>query len=88
MAKKDRKLESDSPVEALRIERTKLNQDEFASRCGIPRATYHRWISGVTEARLTFAQIKALCRELGIKTIDEIPSEFSPPTVNRDNLEN
>lgn len=90
MAEKDRKLESDSPVEALRIQRTNLTQDEFASRCGIPRTTYHRWISGATEARLTFAQVKALCRELGITTIEEIPSEFSPPIRDRetDNLEN
>ncbi|HLO51529.1 MAG TPA: helix-turn-helix transcriptional regulator [Kamptonema sp.] len=91
MAEKDRKQESDSPVETLRIQRTKLTQDEFASRCGIPRATYQRWIAGATEARLTFAQLKALCRELQIKTVEELPSEFSPPSVRNgatQNLEN
>lgn len=84
MANKDRKLESDSPVEALRIERTNLNQDEFAGRCGIPRATYARWISGTTEARLTLPQIKAMCRELGIKTVEDLPDGFRPSGVAHD----
>lgn len=78
---KSRKLkqESDSPLEALRIERTNLNQDEFAMRCGIPRATYQRWVSGKTEARVTLGQLKKICQELNIERIDELPDDFSPP---------
>ncbi|HLP89248.1 MAG TPA: helix-turn-helix transcriptional regulator [Nostocaceae cyanobacterium] len=76
---KKQKQESDSPLEALRIERTNLNQDEFAVRCGIPRATYQRWVSGKTEARVTIGQLKKICHELNIERIDELPDDFSPP---------
>lgn len=72
------KEESDSPLETLRIERTSLNQDEFAYRCGIPRATYRRWITGSTEAKLTISQFKKLCRELGINNPDDLPDDFGP----------
>jgi len=67
-----------SPIEALRMERTKLTQDELAVRCGIPRSTYQRWIAGKTEAKLSLAQLKALCRELGIERIDQLPDDFAP----------
>jgi transcriptional regulator with XRE-family HTH domain len=77
------KQESDSPLETLRIERTDLNQDEFAMRCGIPRATYQRWISGNTEARLTLDQVKKLCRELKIKNLEELPNSFGPPNFSK-----
>jgi transcriptional regulator with XRE-family HTH domain len=66
-----------SPIEALRLERTKLTQDELAVRCGIPRSTYQRWIAGKTEAKLSLAQLKALCRELGIERIQDIPDDFA-----------
>jgi len=68
--------ESDSYVETLRIERTQLNQDELAMRCGIPRSTYQRWITRKTEARLTLSQIKSLCKELSIERIEDLPDEF------------
>ncbi|TAE58856.1 MAG: XRE family transcriptional regulator [Nostocales cyanobacterium] len=74
------KQESDSPLDALRIERTQLTQDEFAMKCGIPRTTYLRWISGRTEARPTLVQLKKICKELNIKTIDELPDDFGPNT--------
>jgi transcriptional regulator with XRE-family HTH domain len=76
---KQRKQESDSPLETLRLEHTNLNQDELAMRCGIPRATYQRWISGRTEARLTVIQFKKLCKELNIDKIEDLPDEFGPP---------
>ena len=66
-------------METLRLERTHLNQDELAMRCGIPRATYQRWISGRTEARLTVMQFKKLCKELSIDKIEDLPDEFGPP---------
>ncbi|WP_375494768.1 helix-turn-helix domain-containing protein [uncultured Nostoc sp.] len=75
---KRQKQESDSPLDALRIERTDLNQDELAMRCGIPRATYQRWISGKTEARLTVSQFKKLCHELKIERVNELPEHFGP----------
>lgn len=75
---KQRKQESDSPLEALRIERTNLNQDELAMRCGIPRATYQRWISGKTEAKLTVSQFKKICKELRITSIEELPDDLGP----------
>jgi transcriptional regulator with XRE-family HTH domain len=67
-----------SPIEALRMARTKLTQDELAVRCGIPRSTYQRWIAGKTEAKLSLTQLKALCRELGIERVDELPDDFVP----------
>jgi transcriptional regulator with XRE-family HTH domain len=76
---KRRKQASDSPLEALRIERTTLSQDELAVYCGIPRATYQRWIAGKTEAKLSISQLKKLCQLLGIERIDELPDDFSPP---------
>ena len=66
-----------SPIEVLRLERTKLTQDELAVRCGIPRSTYQRWIAGKTEAKLSLAQLKALSRELGLERIEDIPDDFS-----------
>ncbi|AOY84629.2 MULTISPECIES: helix-turn-helix transcriptional regulator [Moorena] len=77
---KRRKHTSDSPLEALRIERTNLSQDELAIYCGIPRATYQRWVSGRTEARPTLRQLKLLCQRLGIEHIDQLPEEFGPPS--------
>ena len=65
-----------SPIEVLRLERTQLTQDELAFRCGIPRSTYQRWIAGRTEAKLSLSQLKALCRELGIERVEEIPEYF------------
>jgi transcriptional regulator with XRE-family HTH domain len=67
-----------SAIEALRLERTQLTQDELAIRCGIPRSTYQRWIAGKTEAKLSLLQLKALCKELGIERIDELPDDFAP----------
>ena len=65
-----------SPIEVLRLERTQLTQDELAFRCGIPRSTYQRWMAGRTEAKLSLSQLKALCRELGIERVEEIPEYF------------
>ena len=81
---KRRKQASDSQWEALRIERTTLSQDELAVYCGIPRATYQRWISGKTEAKLSIPQLKKLCQLLGIERIDELPDDFSPPNQSSD----
>ena len=63
-------------METLRIQKTKYTQEEFAKRCGIPRRTYLRWISGETQAKLTPAQVKAICKELDISVFD-IPDDFS-----------
>ncbi|HLO83415.1 MAG TPA: helix-turn-helix transcriptional regulator [Nostocaceae cyanobacterium] len=84
---KKQKQESDSPLEALRIERTNLNQDEFAMRCGIPRATYQRWIAGKTEARVSISQLKKICNELNIERIDELPNDFGPPKPDAEKSE-
>lgn len=78
MQDKRRLQESESVLESLRIERTSYTQEEFAKRCGIPRRTYMRWISGETEAKLTIHQIKALCKELKILKVDDIPNDFGP----------
>jgi transcriptional regulator with XRE-family HTH domain len=77
---KRRKQASDSPLEALRIERTTLSQDELAVYCGIPRATYQRSIAGKTEAKLSIPQLKKLCQLLGIERIDELPDDLSLPS--------
>lgn len=69
-----------SPIEAMRLSRTQLTQDELAIRCGIPRSTYQRWISGKTEAKLSLNQLKALCQELGIERVDEMPEFFAADT--------
>ncbi len=73
---RQQKQSGDSWLEAMRLERTSLSQDELAFRCGIPRATYQRWISGKTELRLSIPQLKALCRELGIERVEEIPEDI------------
>jgi len=73
------KQESDSPLDALRIERTRLTQEEFAMKCGVPRSTYLRWITGRTEARPTLPQLKKICRELKIERVDDLPDDFGPP---------
>ena len=75
---KNTNFNPDSPVEVLRVERTPYNQDEFAVRCGIPRSTYQRWVSGTSEARPTLRQIKNMARLLGIERIEELPDSFSP----------
>ena len=76
MKKKRLLEESESPLEALRIERTNYSQEEFAKRCGIPLRTYTRWIAGTTKAKLSPAQIKAVCTELNL-SVHEIPDDFS-----------
>ena len=81
---KKHKQFSDSPLEALRIERTTLTQDELAVHCGIPRSTYQRWIAGKTEAKLSVPQLKKLCQLLGIERIDELPDDFSLPSESSD----
>jgi predicted transcriptional regulator len=71
------KQESDSALDALRIEKTTLTQHEFAMHCGIPPATYYRWITGKTEAKLTIPQMKKLCSLLSIK-LEDLPDDFGP----------
>lgn len=85
MEKYRRVVESDSPLETLRIEKTNYTQEEFAKICGIPRRTYVRWISGETQAKLTPKQIKAICRELKI-SVEEIPDDFSSKNLNHNQL--
>ncbi|AOX04251.1 transcriptional regulator [Moorena producens PAL-8-15-08-1] len=77
---KKRKHSSDSPLEALTIERTNLSQDELAIYYGIPRAN-QRWVSGRTEARPTLRQLKLLCQRLGIEHINQLPGEFGAPST-------
>ncbi len=69
--------ESDSILETLRIERTNLNQKDFAKAVGIPLKTYQRWVSGETIGRPTLGQLKNLCRILSIEKIDELPDDFA-----------
>jgi len=69
--------ESTSPVEALRIEKTNMNQEAFAKACGIPLRTYGRWIRGETKPAPTIKQIKQICEVLGIVYAKDIP-EFRP----------
>ena len=71
------KQESDSALDALRIEKTALTQHEFAMHCGIPPATYYRWITGRTEAKLTISQMKKLCRLLNL-SLENLPDDFGP----------
>ena len=89
MQDKRRLQESESALETLRIERTTYTQEEFAKRCKIPHRTYMRWISGKTEAKLTVHQIKALCKELNILKVEDIPNSFAPDNFsNKQNLVN
>lgn len=68
---------SESVIEALRIERTDLNQKEFAEACSIPLKTYQRWVLGKTEARPNLTQLKELCALLKIEKVSELPDDFS-----------
>ena len=78
MKKDTRPQESASPIEALRIERTKLSQAEFAVHCGIPLRTYQRWVSGATEAKPTPSQCQVMMRVLQIRSFEEVPDDFGP----------
>jgi DNA-binding transcriptional regulator YiaG len=78
MKQDKRPLDCASPIEALRIERTKLSQAEFAVHCGIPLRTYQRWVSGETEAKPTPRQWKVMMRLLQIQSFDEVPDDFGP----------
>ena len=80
MSRKERRQEGDSVLEALRLERTGFTQEEFAVHCGIPYATYRRWVKGQTLAKPTLTQLKALARILKIERIDELPDDFGPKT--------
>ena len=63
MANRERKTTKvDFPLEALRLDFTELNQDAFIVSCGIPRATYRRWMSGQTPVKPTLEQIISICR--------------------------
>ncbi|NJL51182.1 MAG: helix-turn-helix transcriptional regulator [Hydrococcus sp. SU_1_0] len=74
----DQKLKhSKSVIEALRIERTSLNQKQFAEACSIPMKTYQRWVLGKTESRPNLVQLKKMCRLLKIEKVDELPDDFS-----------
>ncbi len=64
-------------LEALIIERTNLNLTEFLKAVGIPHKTWRRWITGETTAKLTMPQIKAICRVLKVKDINELPDDFA-----------
>jgi DNA-binding transcriptional regulator YiaG len=76
MRKKEKRVAgSESPIEALRIERTNLSQIEFVVHCGIPLRTYQRWINGDTEAKLSPRQWKALMQILNLPP-EEVPDDF------------
>ncbi|MEG4294167.1 helix-turn-helix transcriptional regulator [Microcoleus sp. C2C3] len=79
MTPRKKRQEGDSTLETLRLTKTELSQDELAFKCGIPRSTYQRWISGQTEAKLTLVQLKALCKELKIEKIEDLPDNLGPP---------
>lgn len=49
-------------MEKLRLDFTELTQDQFIVRCGIPRATYQRWVSGQTMIKPTPEQITEICK--------------------------
>lgn len=77
MSKSKRRInESNSMFETLRIERTKLNQEQFLEAVGIPHKTWRRWITGETEGRLTLKQIKAICKILNL-SVDDLPDNFA-----------
>lgn len=71
-----KKQEGDSILELLRLKKTTLTQDEFCSKCGIPRTTYQRWVRGDGPARPTIPQLKAIAEILGIEKIKELPDDF------------
>ena len=49
-------------LEALRLDYTDLNQDEFIVKCGLSRTTYQRWVRDKSSPRLTPEQIVNVCR--------------------------
>ena len=59
-------LEGLFALESLRIDYTKLTQDEFIVTCGFKRATYQRWQAGMTPIRLTPEQVIKTCQTCGI----------------------
>lgn len=73
MSRKERRQDSDFPLETLRIEFTELTQDEFIIQCGFARATYQRWVRGVSPIKPTPEQLAAVCRicKISLKTLFE-----------------
>jgi predicted transcriptional regulator len=68
---------NESMFKALITERTDLNLTEFLKAVGIPHKTWRRWVTGETTAKLTLPQIKAICKTLNFKSVDELPNDFS-----------
>ena len=78
MGKSIRSSQHDQTMfEALITERTDLNLTEFLKLVGIPHKTWRRWVTGETTAKLTLPQIKAVCKQLKIESVDELPDDFS-----------
>ena len=55
-------FDRDYVLESLRLDYTNLNQDEFIVKCGLSRATYHRWLREKKTPRLTPEQIINICK--------------------------
>ncbi len=55
-------IDKDYILESLRLDYTDLSQDEFVIKCGLTRATYHRWLRENRLPRLTPEQIISVCR--------------------------
>lgn len=54
-----------------------LTQAELARRIGVSDRAVRAWEKGEYPPMLTIAQLRLLCRELGV-TFEELPDDFGP----------
>lgn len=73
-----RELEQESPLKKRR-EELGLTQRDVAGAVDVSVQTVSNWETGrYKEAKLTLAQVKALCRVLQW-SIDDLPDDLAPP---------
>ncbi|WP_231663993.1 helix-turn-helix transcriptional regulator [Pseudanabaena sp. 'Roaring Creek'] len=60
----------------------RCSQQDLAKAVGVSRQTISNWENGREEPKLKLWQYKALCKTLGVNSIDELPDNFAPQPIN------
>jgi putative transcriptional regulator len=71
------KEKRDSPLRKRRRE-LDLTQEELASAIGVDATTIRNWEAGRNPPKLKVSTLKALCKTMGWRSIDDIPDYFGP----------
>ena len=70
----------ESPLMRLRTLR-RCSQQDLAKAIGVSRQTISNWENGREEPKLKLSQYKALCKALGLDSIQELPDSFAPQPI-------